>query len=255
MSWTVIAGDGSGVVTAAIDPRGGTSFTFSTNLNGNAPSVGGYVFGLTVPTGLNCTSAANSRCTMQVKSSSGWVSCFSFIVGNFPSQTSTTSKSAIRTSMSITHFHVVEEEKTCTTVGANQMGFCTSLNDRQVMLSRSKSLALQDSIISSYYNSIYNNTNVFTNGITSETCRLRLKHYLCHVEMPLCGTSSSSQGMSQCYCEDTMKECGLTESHQNLFNCSALPTCARSNTSWADRRYGVTFLNLVAFLLAALMVH
>ena len=80
VSWTVIASDGSGDVTAKYNLNGGVN-TFTENWTGltiSAPQVGSFA-GVAVVPNVTCS----PTCTAQVSNAAGWVSCFSFRTGNF----------------------------------------------------------------------------------------------------------------------------------------------------------------------------
>ncbi|KAJ2991983.1 hypothetical protein HDV02_003368 [Globomyces sp. JEL0801] len=210
-TWNVIAGDGGGTLSASIDPLGGTNFTLPTSLNFNAPTVGQYSTELTLPS-VSCTK--NNPCTMQIKTSANWFSCFLFETGNY------TAKDLYPSMI-----------KSCASVGANTMTYCQSMNNNQVVLPETNNFVFQDSANQVFYNSVINNTNVMVNG-TNELCQSMLKNYICGSTLQYCGTSSHLTGMDNCYCESMKKNCGITESHDALFNCSTLPTindCKNTN--------------------------
>ncbi|KAI3629448.1 hypothetical protein MIR68_012463 [Amoeboaphelidium protococcarum] len=219
LNWQLIASDGSGPLTVLYDQSGGVNFQSSNNITvyGNTPqALGDYSFTMTVPN-ITCGTGnpnVTNYCTAQVKSSSGWVSCFAFQTGNF--------SGAVFTPPPTTY---------CTP--ANQLSFCTSLNNQNILVPTGSSATLQDGLIRQYYDSIVNNTNVFSVGGQSFDCQQRLRYYLCQTQLPYCGRSSYlNANMNKCYCQNTMGMCGLTEQHRQLFNCTTLPDCP--NTSDAS---------------------
>jgi hypothetical protein len=210
MNWRVIAGDGSGDVTGLVDVNGGTNFTVPiVDLLGNAPAVNSYTFPFSLP---NVT--CNPYCTAQIKSSSNWYSCFSFRAGG---QSDFTSRPQ-------------EIRYQCKQV--NNMGFCNHLNGKRVNVAIGTNENQLDSQIGLFYQQSINNQNVMTSG-TSEDCTSRLKYLLCGQQFEYCGTSAYLKVPDQCYCADTIQACGVTESHQSLFDCSKSPACPAPQKSLA----------------------
>lgn len=75
IAWQVIAGDGTGPVTATVYVNS-TLQGIATDLDLNAPNVGKFQKIMTVPN-VPCSNSSQP-CIMNVKSSSNWFSCFAF---------------------------------------------------------------------------------------------------------------------------------------------------------------------------------
>lgn len=81
---------------------------------------------------------------MQIKTSSNWYSCFSY-----------------STQTGVNNI-VIPVVSTCQT--ANNLAFCTMLNNNKVMVNGSRALSVQDALTQSYFTSLINNPLVFATG-------------------------------------------------------------------------------------------
>jgi hypothetical protein len=132
-------------------------------------------------------------------------------------------------------------------VNNNQLGFCTSQNNKQVLIPSGSVASTQESLARNYYDTIYNNTNVFANG-QDTVFKNRLRNLVCGLQMPFCGQSAIGTGFTRCYCQDALAACALQDSHTNLFNCSTLPDC-QGQKSGSNSVYGVGPISLLITLM------
>jgi len=186
--------DGVGPVTALIDPTGGTNFTINVPLTGQTPqTVGTFTFTATVPS-ITCT-GRNAMCTLQVASSSDWFSCSSILI------TSTGG--------------AVPPPATC--VEANQLSFCSVVDNTQVLLPGGQSnLYNYDLTLGSTFNATLNNPLVFSSP-NAKGCYAAYYKLFCGFNLQLC--SLVPAGCNQA-CLLTNSLCGIQNSHTGLYNCS-----------------------------------
>jgi len=150
-TWQIIASDGVGTVTAAIDTTGGTTFNTPLALTGTQPTaIGTYTFSATVPS-LTCTGAStdgSKLCTIQLQSSSGWFSCTSLEIVATGSQ-------------------VVTIPQKC--VYPSSLTFCSMVNGQNVNIpDLGQDLASYDQTVqNTFYNTLYNPLVFQTPNISS----------------------------------------------------------------------------------------
>jgi hypothetical protein len=139
---------------------------------------------------------------------------------------------------------------------ANSLNFCNGLNNRYVSSPYGQSPNVLDTSLSAFFTSIVNNPNVLSSGTTA-SCRTDLTTLLCTTQFPYCGQSTVVFS-NECYenCVNVMQVCGLTVSHQALFNCSSYPTCSNrvvTSTNGASQVSFDKFWIAIAPLFATLL--
>jgi len=204
--WYVLAGDGVGAVTAAIDPTGGTNFNVPLPLTGPIPgTVGSYTFSATVPS-VTCTGAStdgSKLCSIQFQSTSAWYSCTSVEILTTGTQTVSIPKKCVYPSV---------------------LKFCDMINGQNVLIPDvGQDLAAYDvTLKNNFYATLYNPA-VFNSPNTS-ACGDYFKKLYCGINYPLC--SAPNDGGCGQTCEAINLKCGVTELHKPLFEC---------NTSYTNR--------------------
>jgi len=132
------------------------------------------------------------------------------------------------------------------------------LNGKSVLIPQGESIVQRDAQQSVYYQSLINNTKVFTDALTTnnQDCLDRLPYIMCQGSYAYCGASSVFQAADRCYCKKTMSSCGLTELHAGLFNCSIFPDCAAdTKTSYGIHNSLPTSIMLMLMLAVILALQ
>jgi hypothetical protein len=215
----VIAGDGEGPVNIGWDYNDNTNTPTSTvaaivNPALTTSATISYTTQLTVPN-VTCGTAG---CTLML-SSNGWFACASVAINPSGSPVPPTPQSCM----------VVYGLQFCTSRNGVNIGYTPGTNP----------VTQTDALTAATYYATYNNTNVFSNG-NSQSCQSAYKAYICDSNFPACGQITGCQSL----CNAATQACGLSSSHQGLYNCSAAPlTCT-----------GASFSSLAALLLAGALV-
>lgn len=211
VSWQKLAGDGGTSAYGWIDPAGGTNFGTTAAWTGAKDTNNGlitYDFVFTVPA-VTCT-GPNGLCTLQVISNTGnWVSCAYVNI--------TTCKDCPLPT---------EGPPQCKKVG--NLNFCNQRSGSSVYIAASADASIIDAQALEAFNRNLANPNVFSIGNKSLTCKEDYKNFLCSDLLPTCpGTGQAYSSGSACrgQCKATMKSCGITELHQNLYDCEDYHLC------------------------------
>jgi len=248
--WQLVAGDGAGMVSIAIDENYGTSFQSAgtaqivsgPSTDGNIDVLGYYVLSFTPPASLLCSGGATKNlCSVQFTTPSGWYSC-----------TTITSSNAIATASNYT-----APPETCVAGhGGQNMFFCTNSNQGNFAITQSVFVAgspnLQgplgftntDKACNATFYQNMNSALVFTNsklstGGWNPACATAYRRYLCAQNFPLCsGTQQSGVEACKSICYAAIDACGLAPSHQNLFDCATDMNFPNSNNENAQDSVG-----------------
>jgi len=196
IAWTVIAQDGSGVVSVKWDLAGGSNFQGNATVLGSANAVGNYNFALLVPNVV--ATGPKGLITMQVFSSSGWFSCSSVqILGsNLP----------------------LPPPPAPICVVPIDLAFCLSRNHVNVQIPGGYTANAVDKSITDSYTTTLHNTNVFSNG-NSSACATAYKNYLCQTGLPNCGQTYACKSL----CQNALNLCGIQPAHITLYDCTQGP--------------------------------
>jgi len=230
ITWTIVASDGNGVVSMAIDTTGGLAFTsaqaVSIPLVGTNPTTGPnrpYTYTFTVPMDLTCTSS-NKMCPVQVKTSANWFACTNVEVRAYvaPSASSTGSSSDPTADVNAVQCETIS--------GSSGVIFCNGKIGANVQIGAGETAYNVDQYVKNTYYQNINKTTVFANGTSNPECGILYKDFLCDLSFPPCGTAVSTGlrtgGSCQKQCSDTMTACGVTNIHVGLYPCDSYPlTC------------------------------
>ncbi|KAI8804215.1 hypothetical protein BJ742DRAFT_742200 [Cladochytrium replicatum] len=259
VTWSVIAGDGSGPVSFTIDQSGGTA-NFSRTLQPAdstgifpAPAVGTYLYTLNVPRGLNCTGGGdgNNFCTLMAASSSNWFSCtyIQIFATAPPVPDAPPTPSCIKTN---------------TAQAGSFLTFCNFMNGQYVEVQPGFTASAVDQATSDTFKSYSANPNVFFNGNDTTNCQPRLKKALCELALPPCTKASLSGDadatskvrtdsvLCQETCNSTMAACGITVSHAALYNCSTLKKCTANVSAGTRDPLSFTWIASTCLILLAI---
>jgi len=196
ITWQVVAGDGAGQLSAAVDLNGGTNFatTLTVGGSGAAPtSVGTYQATITMP------GTTSAKATLQVKSSSGWYSCATIKL-----QTG-----AVSAQDSPAH------STTCVTLSG--LTFCSDLNGKSVKgFIGNKDPKEVDTELKSTHDSYLGNPLVYKPLM--DTCSETYRKFLCAQTFVPCTASDSATACAGT-CDDVGFQCGVQPEHTTLYNC------------------------------------
>jgi hypothetical protein len=223
LTWTVVAGDGTGPIRAMVDPQGGTGrFPMSVPTAGSAPPTGLTELTLT-PETTHPTAVATYRfsfvvpdircdpkgfCTVVVFSSTSWWACTAVNI----------SASISNTTQPVVH------KPSCQ--NATGLTFCTMLNGRGVSVPYQQTLSDLDQAAQDTYTANIDNPRVFSTKTTGG-CASSYKYLVCATVFRRCGDSLSfcdyASGGIGCFCQETCVKasqlCGLNTTHNGLLNC------------------------------------
>jgi hypothetical protein len=211
--WQIIAGDGTGAVTASIDTAGGTNFNTPLPLTGATPTTTGvFTFTATIPA-LTCTGAstdANTKlCTIQLKSDSGWYSCTSLEI--LPAGS------------------IVVPVTPTQCVYPSTLKFCSMVNNQNVLIPAiGQTVNQYDDTIKNTFYATLNNPAVFSNP-NGTGCEFYYKKLYCGFNFPPCSAPTTG-GCNQA-CSKTSDICQVTTLHQNLFDCKSTYTNNKTDST------------------------
>jgi len=239
--WQLISQEGQGAVTVSVASNYGTNFNVvgiaefvsgPPGANNQIAALGDYVLSITPPSNLLCSGGVTGNlCSVQFSTASGWYSC-----------TTVTSANAVE----YPHINNTISPETCVAGHGDQnMFFCAGsfAIDQPVYVGDSPNIQTpygftqtDESLNATFYQNM-NSVLVFTNSKTSTgawntNCATAYRRYLCAQYFPLCSSNQKS-GISACksICYAAADTCGLTSSHQNLFNCETNANFPSTNTA------------------------
>lgn len=236
VTWDLVANDGGTRTTAAFDLTAtGTLNAFAA---GTATPVGGTfnvaqkisTFSFTIPD-VTATSASG-LVLFRMVSNTNWNSCL------YVNVTKTVSPAP------------KAPEPVCKTV--TNLALCNMSNSQQVYVAADATPASIDAQTNQVYVANLNLTTVFTNGANAD-CQALYRNFLCAINLPACpaadGTQPAGFGCLE-KCQETMKTCGLTDIHADLYDCTTYPACSKSSPA----SIMIASLTFVVFALFALVI-
>ncbi|KAL0489860.1 hypothetical protein AKO1_009347 [Acrasis kona] len=211
LQWVVVASDGNGPITVSLDTNGGTTaFSVPVTVAGVMPATGTktYNFNITIPN-VSC-SGANGKCTMQVKSTSGWYACSSVAITSAVS-TPSPAPSATGTCMK-----------------ATGLTFCDSVNGNDVLVPFGQTDPItMDNVLRGTFNNNLNNPAVFATP-NATFCQSNYKKFLCGRQFQPCDGSYLGGCNQACVALNSI--CSIKEVHIPLYPCDSYPNTKSDNT-------------------------
>lgn len=197
ITWRVIAGDGTGPISANIDLAGDTNFNTPLTVTGsgaNPTTTGTFTAQVQLP------DAVSSKATLQIKSSSNWYSCASIALSaTAPAPTTTPSSGG-----------------TC--IQLTGLTFCSDLNGVNVQpLAAGKSATSVDSELRATHENYLANPNVFQPQ--SSACSETYRKLLCAQAFVRCGATNTDACATTCRLSNHL--CNLQDSHADLYPCDS----------------------------------
>jgi len=217
LSWDVVAGDGEGPVTIAVDQNGGTNFnTPGTVINtDNNPTVAQHALAIQIPSGITCSGPGNS-CTLRVIGSNNWQSCVTFLINNAGGSTGSAP---------------AEPTPSCQAANLPTGSFCMYANSlSSVFVPIGTTTQQMDAAALTTYTATRANLKVFSSGLTDPNCGPLYHQYLCETIFfqAGCGAPGSTpssnptlQVATPCrnLCIAMQCLCGLNRTHVGLYPC------------------------------------
>jgi len=212
--WNLVASDGGGLLKGAFDPLGGTDFSVPAWTTDYATQGSNkfYNHTFTVPADLNCAQSPTKLCSFKVNSGS-WTSC-----------------TMVKICTTADCVAPPPPPKTCSPV-TQPLTFCPNITGAS--LSDGYSPNDIDSELVGTFTQNLANPNVFATP-TKANCPSLYKTFLCGLNLPSCnpktGVTDSNSIACKSQCQETMKTCGLTKIHKDLYDCDSLPNCIGAAT-------------------------